>query len=178
MLTAYHQILGLKENASKAEIKSAYRMLAKKFHPDVNKSKGSKEVFIKITEAYEFLMHDNAQEQPKNKQAQYAYRDKIYKEWIKNNQAQAHAKGTRYADMKYGEYKKTVADEAPLLYYGFKLMGCLTTAVILLIVLLLLAWINPILGGLFVMAFIPLAALIMTVGEKHIKIKDLLKYFK
>ena len=35
----YYDILGVKRDASDSEIKSAYRKLARKYHPDVNKTK-------------------------------------------------------------------------------------------------------------------------------------------
>ena len=51
----YYQILGLKKDASDAEIKSAYRKLARKYHPDVNKTKEAETKFKDINEAYEVL---------------------------------------------------------------------------------------------------------------------------
>ncbi len=51
----YYETLGLKRDASDAEIKSAYRKLARKYHPDVNKTKEAEEKFKDINEAYEVL---------------------------------------------------------------------------------------------------------------------------
>lgn len=52
----YYQILGLQEGASKKEIKSAYRKMAMRYHPDLNPGKDSKQKFLEILEAYEYLM--------------------------------------------------------------------------------------------------------------------------
>ncbi len=54
-MNKYYQILGLKESASKEEIKKAYRKLAMKYHPDVNPSAKAKSKFLEILEAYEYL---------------------------------------------------------------------------------------------------------------------------
>jgi curved DNA-binding protein len=51
----YYDVLGLTETASGDEIKSAYRRLARKFHPDVSKEKNAEERFKAINEAYEAL---------------------------------------------------------------------------------------------------------------------------
>src|SRR3989338_5155362 len=51
----YYEILGVSKNASDAEIKSAYRRLARKHHPDIDKSAGATERFKKIGEAYQVL---------------------------------------------------------------------------------------------------------------------------
>lgn len=51
----YYEILGVKRDATDAEIKSAYRKLARKFHPDVNKTKEAEGKFKDINEAYEVL---------------------------------------------------------------------------------------------------------------------------
>lgn len=51
----YYETLGIKRDASDSEIKSAYRKLARKYHPDVNKTKEAEEKFKDINEAYEVL---------------------------------------------------------------------------------------------------------------------------
>ncbi len=51
----YYETLGVKRDATEADIKSAYRKLARKYHPDVNKTKEAEEKFKEINEAYEVL---------------------------------------------------------------------------------------------------------------------------
>ena len=53
----YYDVLGVSKNASKDEIKSAYRKLAKKYHPD-NKETGNEAKFKEIQEAYDVLFDD------------------------------------------------------------------------------------------------------------------------
>ncbi|MCX7902794.1 MAG: DnaJ domain-containing protein, partial [Burkholderiaceae bacterium] len=52
----YYQILGVSRDADEKEIKSAYRKLARKYHPDVNPGdKTAEEKFKEINEAYQVL---------------------------------------------------------------------------------------------------------------------------
>jgi curved DNA-binding protein len=51
----YYAILGVDKTASQDEIQSAYRKLARKYHPDVNKEAGAEDTFKEIGEAYEVL---------------------------------------------------------------------------------------------------------------------------
>lgn len=51
----YYEILGVDKNADSATIKSAYRKLARKYHPDVNKAPEAQSKFKDINEAYEVL---------------------------------------------------------------------------------------------------------------------------
>ncbi|CAN6459665.1 unnamed protein product [Victoria cruziana] len=54
----YYSILGVPKTASSKEIKSAYRRLARQYHPDVNKEPGATDKFKEITTAYEVLSDD------------------------------------------------------------------------------------------------------------------------
>lgn len=48
--------LGIAENATEEEVKRAYRLMVKRYHPDVNAQADTREVYYKIQEAYEFLL--------------------------------------------------------------------------------------------------------------------------
>lgn len=58
----YYKILGVKKEASEDEIKSAYKALAKKHHPDLNKEKDAAEKFKEINEAYSVLSDKSKRE--------------------------------------------------------------------------------------------------------------------
>ena len=51
----YYGILGVEPSAGDAEIKTAYRRLARKYHPDVSKEAGAEDKFKAVNEAYEAL---------------------------------------------------------------------------------------------------------------------------
>ncbi|HVN66955.1 MAG TPA: molecular chaperone DnaJ [Candidatus Sulfotelmatobacter sp.] len=62
----YYEVLGVKKDAAQDEIKKAYRNLARKYHPDVNKEAGAAEKFKEINEAYQVISDPN-------KRSQYDY---------------------------------------------------------------------------------------------------------
>lgn len=55
MRNTYLSILGLPSTANDEQIKSTYRALCKKYHPDINKEIGANEKFIQIQQAYDYL---------------------------------------------------------------------------------------------------------------------------
>lgn len=54
----YYKLFGLKKGCSEEEIRKKYKSLAKRYHPDHNKSLNANEKFIEIQKAYEYLLQD------------------------------------------------------------------------------------------------------------------------
>jgi curved DNA-binding protein len=51
----YYEALGVSRDASQDEIRQAYRRLARRYHPDINKESGAEDRFKQVSEAYEVL---------------------------------------------------------------------------------------------------------------------------
>ena len=72
MSSSLYDTLGVSKSASNDEIKKAYRRLARKYHPDINKEPGAEDKFKEINAAYEILSDDK-------KRAQYdQYGDSMF----------------------------------------------------------------------------------------------------
>jgi len=55
MIISHYDVLRITANASTEEIKQSYKILAKKYHPDLNKEDTAKEDFLLIHEAFSIL---------------------------------------------------------------------------------------------------------------------------
>lgn len=117
----YYKILNISRNASKEEVKSAYRKLVKVMHPDVNKAPDAKERFQELSEAYEVLYNDDLRAKydelihscmQKSPNAQEQYQS-----FRQNEQREAKQKAQKYYYMSLDEVLATVGGT---LLYGEK----------------------------------------------------------
>lgn len=90
----FYKLLDVNKNASKQEIKTAYREMVKKYHPDVNKDAESSKIIISLNEAKEILLDDDKRKEydllldeiehskqfSKDKNETYSAKTKEYKE--------------------------------------------------------------------------------------------------
>ncbi len=102
ILGDYYKILDIPANSSVEQIKKAYRNKARLFHPDVNPSPDAKDMFIGITEAYEFLIANHEKIKTNDQSYEQAMED-----WRKYRQHRSHKRATAYARTSYGSFKNT-----------------------------------------------------------------------
>lgn len=85
----YHEVLGIRKNATQEEIRKAYRVLALKYHPDRNKNSDAEEKFKQINEAYRVLSGKERAIMPsrtprhnyRNQNAVYSWEAHVFNIW-------------------------------------------------------------------------------------------------
>lgn len=101
-LADYFQILGIPVNSHPDDIKRAYRKKARLYHPDINPAPEAKDMFIQVTEAYEFLIANHE----RIKTDEEAYRQAM-EDWRKYRQDRSRRRATAYARAPYSNFKNT-----------------------------------------------------------------------
>jgi hypothetical protein len=102
LIPEYYETLGLPVNSSLEEIKKAYRKKARLYHPDINHLPEAKEMFIRVTEAYDFLIANH-------EKGQLGDEDyfRIVEEWRKYRQDRSRQRAQYYARSSYVRFKNS-----------------------------------------------------------------------
>lgn len=122
----YYEILEVDIEADFAQIKSAYRRLARKYHPDINKEEGSIDKFKMITLAYETLSNPQEREKYdilkgifKQPQEQKTSSKKAQEEY-KNNTADFDVRSKSNSDKKVKERKFSLIKAIKFMFAKYK----------------------------------------------------------
>jgi hypothetical protein len=112
-MNRYLETLGLEPGVSEADIKRAYRKLAKMYHPDINQDPEAQQKFVEITEAYNFLLEVGATPHQENVSynydpfvQEYAERRRRAREYAREKKQQAAEEKWRMLSKlyKYSDY--------------------------------------------------------------------------
>lgn len=98
----YYRILGIRQGASDDEIRRAYRKKALEYHPDRNPSPEAEGMFIRVTEAYEYLTSH-----PHGRNISEEEVRRNYQAWVNYRQAEARRRAEAYARASYTEFRKS-----------------------------------------------------------------------
>lgn len=142
-LLDHYRTCGLTHTADAAAIRSAYRRLAKEYHPDVSTRSDAHARFIAITEAYEVLSdvvardkYDRTRQSPSPKRAS-PHNEARYARDTEARQRAARAHAEEYSRMRYAQFDADVFDSVAG-YVVPKMLGCVGIGVVAIIVLVLL----------------------------------------
>jgi hypothetical protein len=124
----YYTVLGLDSDSSIEEIKKAYRKKARLYHPDINPSPDAKDMFISITEAYEFLIAY----QGKMVSDEEAY-NKAMDDWRRYRQDRSRRRASAYARTSYATFKKTKFYKTTRIFDGTTIIFSFAISIMVLI---------------------------------------------
>jgi hypothetical protein len=102
MISDYYRLLDLPNGSPIDEIKRAYRKKAREYHPDLNHSGIAMDMFIRVTEAYEFLMTHSGSRVADEKTNDIASED-----WDSHARYAAQKRARAYAHASYVQFKNT-----------------------------------------------------------------------
>ena len=126
--TDYYELLGLPADSSVEEIKKAYRKKARLYHPDINPSPNAKDLFIRITEAYDSLIANHE----KIKTDEQAFNQAI-EDWRKYRQNRSRKQATIYTRTSYNTFKKTLFYKTTRIFDGTTIVFSFAISIMVLI---------------------------------------------
>ena len=136
----YHKVFGLSPGATRKQIKTAYRKLALKYHPDRNTSSGAKQKFQEINEAYDYLLEHPDHGVPQAS----SYDDRMASEVLRRERErmQQRARARREKKRREEEYFNQPEWHDPILFLKYAGNG-------IVLFLAVVALVAPILGAIF-----------------------------
>jgi len=125
----YYRVLELQRGCSIDEIKKAYRKKAREYHPDLNNLPEAKEMFILVTEAYEFLMTSSARARRDAEAYETAMND-----WRKYRQARARYRARAYSRTSYVKFKNTSFYKSTRIFDATAIIFSMMISILVLII--------------------------------------------
>jgi hypothetical protein len=127
-LADYYKVLELTPGASVDDIKKAYRQKARMYHPDINHSPDAKDMFILVTEAYEFLI-TNFEKMTTDEET---YRQAM-ENWRKYRQTRSRQRAKVYAQASYVRFKNTNFYKTTRIFDGTTIIFSLIISIMVII---------------------------------------------
>jgi hypothetical protein len=125
----YFSVLDLREDATADEIKKAYRIKARQYHPDINHAPEARDKFIEATEAYEFLLSNF--EKIKNQDESY---QQAMEDWRKYRQDRSKQRARAYAQTSYVRFSNTKFYKSTRILDGTTIVFSLIVSVTMIII--------------------------------------------
>jgi hypothetical protein len=128
-ISDYYKVLGLTPGSTDDDIKRAYRKKARECHPDINPAPEAKDLFIMVTEAYEFLLTYREKIASDEKAYQQAMDD-----WRKYRQNRSRQRARVYARAPYTRFKNTNFYKTTRIFDGTAIIASLLVSIMVLII--------------------------------------------
>jgi hypothetical protein len=123
----YYNLLGLPAGSTADEIKKAYRKKARLYHPDINDAPDARDMFILVTEAYEFLLANHDKILSDEEAYQQAMED-----WRKYRQHRSRKRADAFARTPYCKFRNTKFYRTTRIFDGTTLIISFAISVLVL----------------------------------------------
>jgi hypothetical protein len=124
----YYRVLDLEPGSTIDEVKKAYRKKVRECHPDINHAPEAKDLFIAVTEAYEFLL--TYREKLVENEAAF---NQAMEDWRKYRQTRSRRKANVYARASYSRFKNTNFYKTTRIFDGTTIISCIIVSVLVMI---------------------------------------------
>ncbi len=127
-LADYYKVLEISQDSSLDDIKKAYRNKARLYHPDINHSPEAIDMFILVTEAYEFLIANF--DKPSFDEEAY---HQAMEDWRKYRQDRSRQRARAYAQTSYNHFKNTKFYRTTRIFDGTTIIFSLIISIMVII---------------------------------------------